>query len=234
MKSSDDAPARAWQLEFLNSERESVIVWVKDQETVEDVLLDALGLVAGRNQRASGADDDVAFLNASRLGVLDTVRLDVVDDGAPLAVDVDGTERLDVAGRTRAKINFIEQFLDSVNRAARVDQRIFVEIDNSLVVLIKGLLDFYNRILGIFQTPRFSGIFGALWNGGVFISRWRAVRRRFVVGLWSAENSNDHGSDHLIISIQLVICYDYFIELCKLLAKLTIHLIDMMKLGMGR
>ena len=113
MKSSNDASARSWQLEFFNGEREGVVLWVVDQEAMENIFLDAFGLVAGRYQGAGGSHDHVAFFNSSSLRVLDAVRLDAVDDGAPLAVDVDGPERTDVIGGTRAKVNLVVQLVQS-------------------------------------------------------------------------------------------------------------------------
>ena len=91
MESSDYAPARSWHLKFLDGKRESVIVWVVHQEPMKDVFLDALGLVTGRNQGAGGSNDNIAFFNSSVLCVFDAVGFDVVDDSAPLAIDVNGT-----------------------------------------------------------------------------------------------------------------------------------------------
>ena len=91
MESSDDATARSRHLEFLDGEWESVVLRIVDHETMEEILLDAFWLVARRDQRAGSSDDHVAFFNASRLSVFDPVGFDVVDDGAPFAIDVDGT-----------------------------------------------------------------------------------------------------------------------------------------------
>ena len=192
MKSSDDAPARAWQLEFLNSERESVIVWVKNQETVENVLLDALGLVARRNQRTRVTDDDVTFFNAAGLREFDTVRLDSVDDGPPFPIDVDGAEGLDVAGGTRTKINFIILRVNAINRFDGIDECIFENRLDGVIVLVKGLLDFYKRIFRVFQAPSFSGISRAVGNFGIVFWRSTVRRRRMEIGLWRTMHSDHH------------------------------------------
>jgi hypothetical protein len=107
MEGSDDASARARQFEFLNCEWELLIIRVVNQEAMEDVLLDAFRVVTRRNQRTSGANIDITFFNTSSLRVLDAIRLDVVDDCAPFAIDVDGTERADVSSGTRTKVSLI-------------------------------------------------------------------------------------------------------------------------------
>ena len=192
MESSYDATARPRQLEFLNDEREGVVVWVVDQKAMENILLHTFGLVAGRDQGAGGADDNVAFLNSSSLRVLDAVRLDVVDDGAPLAFHVDGPKRTDVVGGTRAEVRLVVQLVQSVDRILSVGQFVLVESHDGLVVVVQGLLDFVLGIFRIFQTPGLGRVFGTVWNLNVLVSGLGTVCRLLIVGIRIGENSNHH------------------------------------------
>lgn len=199
MESSYDATARSGQLKFLDGERESVVVGVVDQEAMENVLLDALGLVAGRDQGTGGAHDHVAFLNSGRLRVLDAVGLDVVDDGTPLAVNVDGTKGTHVIGGTRAQVNLVVQLVQSVDRVFRVRQFVLVESDDGLVVLVQGLLHFVLGIFVVFQAPRLGRVFGAVRDLDVLVPWSCTVWRLSIVGFGIGENSNhQHGSNNLM------------------------------------
>ena len=106
-KSPNCTSARARQLEFFDRERKYVIFGIVNQKAVEDVLLDAFGIVAGWNQWAESANNHVTFFNSSGLGVFDAVRLDSIDDGPPFAFDVNGPKRTNVIGGARTKVKFI-------------------------------------------------------------------------------------------------------------------------------
>ena len=197
MKSSNNASARSWQLEFFNGEREGVVFWVVDQEAMENIFLDAFGLVAGRDQGAGGSHDHVAFFNSSGLRVLDAVRLDAVDDGAPLAVDIDGPERTDVIGGTWAEIRFVVQLVQSVDRVVSVGHFVLVESQDGLVVLVQGLLHFMLGIFRVFQAPGLGRVFGAVRNLDVLVLWLSTVNRWSVVRVWRAENSDRQKSKNL-------------------------------------
>ena len=159
---SDEASARGGQFEILDGEREVVIVRIVDQEAVVDVLLEALGLVAGGHQRAGlSAGVGVAFLDAGVLVEFDSVGLDFVDDDAPLAVDVDGAQRLDVGSGARAEVSLLFQFGQSVDRVGRVDGHVLVQGQDGLVVLVESVDDFVGRVLRVLQTPGFGRVLGA-------------------------------------------------------------------------
>ena len=98
MKSSYDATTGSRQLELFNGERESVVLWVVDQETAKNIFLYAPGLVTRRNQGACVANYNFTFVNASRLRVFNAVGLNVVDDGAPITTHVNGTKRTNIIG----------------------------------------------------------------------------------------------------------------------------------------
>ena len=91
------AGAGRWQLEGLDSEWEVLVIGVVDQEPVVDVLLQTLGLVAWRDERArlSGSG---ALLNTGSLGQGLVVGLHSVDDDSPFPGGVDGSPGLDVGG----------------------------------------------------------------------------------------------------------------------------------------
>jgi len=197
VESSDDATARSGQFEFFNGERESVVVWVVHQEAMENILLDAFGLVAGRDQGAGGAHDHLAFFNSSSLRVLDAVRLDAVDDGAPLAVDVDGTKWTDVIGGTGAEVDLVVQFVQSVDRVLSAGQFVLVESYDGLVVFVQGLLHFMLGILRVFQAPRLGRVFGAVRNLDILVLGLSTVSRWPVVRIRGTENSDHQSSKNL-------------------------------------
>ena len=85
-------------MEIFNCERKVIIVRIKNQETVENILLNTFRFVAGRDQWTGRADVDVTFLDAGRLSEQVIVRLDFVDNNAPLSVDIDRSHRLNVSG----------------------------------------------------------------------------------------------------------------------------------------
>ena len=74
---------------------------------MKDILLNAFRGVARRNEWTNGSNNDVTLFNSSRLGVFDAVRLHSVDNGPPLAFDVDGSKRTDVIGGAQAKVKFV-------------------------------------------------------------------------------------------------------------------------------
>lgn len=141
---------------------------------MEDVLLDAFGIVAGRDQWADSANNHVTFLNSSRLGVFDPVGLYFIDDGPPLAFDVNGPKRTDVLGGARTKVKFVTQFIQSVDGIVCVGQFIFVESQNALVVLIQSISDLLMGIFRVFQAPRLCSVFSAVRNLGLLVF-WRSV-----------------------------------------------------------
>ena len=153
MKSSYDATTGSRQLELFNGERESVVLWVVDQETAKNIFLYAPGLVTRRNQGACVANYNFTFVNASRLRVFNAVGLNVVDDGAPITIHVNGTKRTNIIGWTRTQVNFFVQFIQSVDGFFSDCQFVLVEIDGGLVMMFKSMLHFVLWVLVVFQAP---------------------------------------------------------------------------------
>jgi len=84
-----------WELEGFYSEWEVLIIWVVDHKSVVDGLLQALGFIALRHQRASISRSQT-FLNAGGLGESLIVSFKVVDDDSPFTLSVDSAQRPDV------------------------------------------------------------------------------------------------------------------------------------------
>lgn len=168
------------QLKALNSEGQVLIIRIVDQKAVIDGLLQALGFITLRNEGTSGAGSG-AFFNTSGLGQSFVVSLDVIDNNSPFAVDVDGSQRLDIASFAGAQVGFLDNFLQSVDRVIGIGQHILVHLLHAVVVVFDGLLDFVSGVFGILQTPSFGVSSGAL---GLMI-RFRVMRsmmRHWVVG----------------------------------------------------
>jgi len=101
-----EAGAGGRQLEAVDGEGQVLIIGIEDEEAVVDGLLDALGLVALGDEGAFGAGGG-AGLDPGRLGEGLVVGLDVVDDDLPVAVDVDGSQGLDVGSLGGAEVSLL-------------------------------------------------------------------------------------------------------------------------------
>jgi len=93
------AGASAGKLVGVNEESSVWVTGIDREHPVVDILLGALGLVAGGKETASGIGEETG-LEAGGLGVVVmavsvTVR-DVLEDDSPVALDVDGTGDLGV------------------------------------------------------------------------------------------------------------------------------------------
>lgn len=173
------------QLKALNSEGQVLIIGIVDQETVVDGLLQALGFVALRDQGASRSGGGALF-DAGGLGQGLVVGLDVVDHDAPLAVNVDGPQGLDVAGLRGAQVGFLDDLLQPVDGVVGVGQHVLVHLLHRVVVVLDGLLDLVGGVLGVLKAPGLGvtgGAFGlmvrlGMVNGvvGSGVMRGRVVR----------------------------------------------------------
>ena len=126
VESSDNTTARSGQLKVLNDERKVAIVGVKDEETMEDVLLDALGVVTRWNQWTFFTDS-IALFDSHVLIKLVAVGLDMVYNNAPFSLSVDGSHRLDVVDRTGAQVSLFDQFVKGIDRVGSVNSDILIE-----------------------------------------------------------------------------------------------------------
>ena len=156
-----------------------------------DALLDAFRFVANWNQRASIVNSvGVALFNASVLVEFVVVRLDVVDNDSPLALDVDGAQRLDVGSGAWAQVGLLFQFLQKVHRVLGIGDNVLVEAQHGIVVLVESVDHIVGRVVGIFETPGLGGVLGAFRDFGlVFLGI-----RSFVVGWWMTIGSSSHNS----------------------------------------
>ena len=209
---ADEASARGGQLEVLDGEGEVVVGRVEDEEAVVDALLQALGLVAVGDERAGRGDGlGGALLDAGALVELVTVRLDFVDDDAPLAVDVDGAQWLDVGGSAGAQVRLLFDGGQRVDRVLGVDGDVLVEGQHGLVVLVEGVDDVVGRGLAVLQAPGLGGVlragrdlglglvlvgFVAVVRRLVVVRRRMVVRRFVVVRRLGVVRSSGQGADH--------------------------------------
>ena len=171
------AGAGAGQLEGLDGEWEVLIIGVVDQESVVDVLLETLGLVARWDQGA-GLSSSGALLNPGGLGEGLVVGLDSVDDDSQLAVGNDGYPG-HVGSDGGAEVGLLDDLLQSVHAVVSVGQHVLIDGLDSLVVILKSSLNLIGGVLRVLDTPGLGVANGALglmvWLGGV-------VRLRLMIG----------------------------------------------------
>jgi len=151
-----------WKLEGLDGEWEVLIIWIVDQESVVDVLLETLGLVAWRHKR-TGVSSSGTFLDTSSLGQSLVVSLDSVDDNPPLSVGVDGSPGLDVGGDGGAEVGLLHDLLQPGHAVVGVGEDVLVDGLHSLVVVLQGVLDLVGRVFRILQAPSLWVADGTLW-----------------------------------------------------------------------
>ena len=165
VESADEASARSGQLEAFNGEGEVVVGRIEDESTLVDVLLDAFRLVAGGHQRTGGSDGvDVALLDADVLVKFVAVRLDLVDNDPPLALNVDSPQWLDVGRATGAQVGLFHQLLQTIDRVVRVGHHVLVQTQHGVVVLIEGVDHIIGRVVSILHTPGFGRVLGTFRN----------------------------------------------------------------------
>ena len=171
------AGAGRWQLESLDSKWEVLVIGVVDQEPVVDVLLQTLGLVAWRDERArlSGSG---ALLNTGSLGQGLVVGLHSVDDDSPFASSVDGSPGLDVGGDGGAEVGLLHDLLQSLHAVLSVGEHILVDGLDTLVVVLESVLNLVCGIFRILQAPSLGVSNAALWW---FVIVWLRVGLGFMV-----------------------------------------------------
>ena len=168
---SVQAGASRGQLEALDGEGEVLVIGIVDEESVVDGLLQTLGLVAFGHERArrSGAG---ALLDAGGLAEGFVVGLDAIDDDPPLAVDVDGSQGLDVFGFGGAQVSLLDDVLKTVDGVLGVGQDILVELLHGIVVILDGLLDLVGGVFGVLETI----------SVGLVVDQLGALGRAVIVG----------------------------------------------------
>lgn len=113
----------------------------------------------------------------------------VVNYNAPLAMDINGSQRLNVGSFRGTQVGFLDDFLQTVDGVIGVGQHVFIHLLDGIVVVFDGFLNFVSGIFGIFQAPRFGVAFGTYWGMfGVFYWMVRGIRSwvmgRRVMGGW--------------------------------------------------
>jgi hypothetical protein len=158
------AGAGRGELETLNGEGKVLVIGVIDQEAVVDGLLEALGLIAFRDERARSTGS-CAVLDASSLAEGLIVGLDVVHDNSPLAKNIDCATGLDVLDVGWAEVGLLNNVFQAVNGVLSVGEDIFVQLLDRVIVVLKGLLNLVSGVLGVFKTIGFGVAMGALgWS----------------------------------------------------------------------
>jgi hypothetical protein len=158
------AGAGRGELEALNGEGKVLVIGVIDQEAVVDGLLEALGLIAFRDERARSTGS-CAVLDGSSLAEGLIVGLDVVHDNSPLAKNIDCATRLDVLDVGWAEVGLLNNVFQAVNGVLSVGEDIFVQLLDRVIVVLKGLLNLVSGVLGVFKTIGFGVAMGALgWS----------------------------------------------------------------------
>lgn len=119
--------ARAGRRELVDVDEEALlgITRVEGKHTVVNVLLDALAAVA-RSQCATGSASVKTRFNALSLSVV----VDILDDHAPLAVYVAGTNGPAVKDITRADVTLISNPVALVERVSVVKRIVKVVLLN--------------------------------------------------------------------------------------------------------
>lgn len=141
-----EAGAGGRQLEAVDGEGQVLIIGIVDEEPVVDGLLDALGLVALRDEGALGAGSG-AGLDSGGLGEGLVVSLDMVDDDLPIAVDVDGPQGLDIGGLGGAEVGLLDDLVQPVDAVVSVGQDVLVHLLDGVVVVFESLLDLIGGVL---------------------------------------------------------------------------------------
>jgi len=94
--STNEASAARVKLEGFDGEWEVLIIWVVDEESVDNGLLEAFGLVTWRDEGA-GIASCCAVFNSGGLGKMIVIDLNIVDDNSPLVACIDGPEWSDIS-----------------------------------------------------------------------------------------------------------------------------------------
>lgn len=178
-----EAGAGGGQLEAVEGEGQVLIIGIVDEEPVVDGLLDALGLVALGDKGALGAGSG-AGLDSGRLGEGLVVGLDVVDDDLPVAVDVDGSQGLDVGSLGGAEVGLLDDLVQPVDAVVGVGEHVLVHLLDGVVVVLEGLLDLVGGVLLVLQAPGSrvtSGTAGWAVHGRVSIG-WLGMKGEGSIG----------------------------------------------------
>jgi len=180
------AGAGRWQLEGLDSEGEVLVISVVDQEPVVDVLLETLGLIAGRDE-GTGLSGGGALLNTGSLGQGLVVGLHSVDDDPPFPGGVDGPPGLDVGGDGGTEISLLDNIQQSLHAVLSVGQDVLVDGLDSLVVVLESVLDLVGGIFSILQAPSL-GVSNAALGWFVVVGLRVGVGRGLMVRGWSVDS----------------------------------------------
>ena len=98
---------------------------------------------------------------------------------------VDCSSWLDVSCDRWAEVGFLSNLLQSLNTVVSVGKHILVDSLNSLIVVLKSMLNLISWVLRILNAPGLWVSNGALWwSIWLWCVLWLMVRGRFMVGSW--------------------------------------------------
>jgi len=163
------------QLEGLDDKGEVFVIGVIDQEPVVDALLETLGLIAGRHERAS-LPSGGALLNPGCLGEGLVVGLHSIHHHPPLAVSVDCPQRHDVGCDRGAEVGLLHNLLQSVHAVLSVGQHVLVHGLDSFIVVLEGMFYLIGGVLSVLKAPGLGVVNRTCWG--------LIVGLRLVVGGW--------------------------------------------------
>lgn len=181
---AQETGATGRKLECLDGEGEVLIIGVVDEEAVIDGLLQALGLVAIRHQRACVARGQTLF-DACSLSKSLIMDIDIVYNHTPFALCVLGTKGPHVSGLRWAQVSFLLQGVWSLDRQLGVKiNYVSIKGEDLFVVVFGRVFDLVGGILGVFEAPRLGCVGGACWHCrlvSVLVGRLGMVGGRRVV-----------------------------------------------------
>ena len=96
-----------------------MIIRIKDQKSVVDGFLQALGDVTFRYERTSRTGSST-FFNTDRLSQIFVMSLNIVNDNSPFTGSVNGSQRLDIGSLRWAQICLLDKFLKFTRKNKKI------------------------------------------------------------------------------------------------------------------
>jgi len=146
------ASTRSGQFKSFDGEGEVVIIRIIHQKSMIDVLLEALCVVACRDQR-TGLTSSCALLHPSCLGQCLVVSLDAIHDDPPLAGSVDGPQGGDVPCHAGAEVRLLAELHQPVHTVVGVGQDVLVKRGHSSIVILNCMRNLITWVISIINAP---------------------------------------------------------------------------------
>lgn len=125
-----------------------------------DELLQALGLVTLRNERALMSRSGT-LLDSSRLTQSLVMSLHLIDHDPPLSIGIHSTQRHHITRARRTQIGLVVNVLDPIHRVIRVGNHILVQRSHRRIMILNGMLDLTGGIFVVGEAPGFGRVLGA-------------------------------------------------------------------------